>query len=157
MNRALLACVAAALALAPTIAAAQSTTAGSLVIEKPWSRATPASAAVAGGYVVIRNTGEAPDRLLGGASDVAGRVEIHEMTMQNDVMRMRAMPQGLEIKPGQSVELKPGGYHVMFMDLKRPLKEGDKVAATLNFEKAGSVPLQFSVQALGAQAPTHGH
>ncbi len=127
-----------------------STKAGTLEIQAPWSRATPGGAKVAGGYLVLRNTGAAEDRLIGGASDVAGRIEIHEMATIDGTMRMRALDKGLAIAPGASVELKPGGYHVMFMDLKQPLKEGQRFTATLTFEKAGKVPLEFEVRAMGA-------
>lgn len=129
---------------------AASTRAGTLEIQAPWSRATPGGAKVAGGYLVVRNTGSAGDRLIGGASDVAGRIEIHEMATVDGTMRMRALDKGLAIAPGASVELKPGGYHVMFLDLKQPLKEGQRFKATLTFEKAGAVPLEFEVRSLGA-------
>ena len=146
----------AALALSGA-AVAQNYTAGPLKIEQPWTRATPAGAKVAGGYLAVTNTGTAPDRLLGGSSEIAGKVEIHEMAMNNGVMTMRGLPDGLELKPGAKLELKPGGYHIMFMDLKRQLKEGEKVKGTLTFEKAGAVPVEFSVQSVGARAPAAAH
>jgi periplasmic copper chaperone A len=124
---------------------------GALVIETPWSRATPGGAKVAAGYVRITNGGATPDRLVGGTAIVAGKFEIHEMSMQGDVMRMRPLDTGLEIKPGQTVELKPGGLHLMFMDLQRPLKEGETVKGTLVFEKAGTVEVDYAVRALGAR------
>lgn len=136
---------------------AQDYTAGPLKIEQPWTRATPAGAKVAGGYVAVTNTGSAADRLLGGSSEIAGKVEIHEMSMNNGVMTMRGLPEGVELKPGAKVEMKPGGYHIMFMDLKRQLKEGEKVKGTLTFEKAGAVPVEFSVQSVGARAPAEAH
>ncbi|AZO79362.1 MULTISPECIES: copper chaperone PCu(A)C [unclassified Bosea (in: a-proteobacteria)] len=146
-----------ALALACGTAIAQDYSAGLLKIEQPWTRATPAGAKVAGGYVAVTNTGAAPDRLLGGSSEIAGKVEIHEMSMNNGVMTMRGLPEGVELKPGAKTELKPGGYHIMFMDLKRQLKEGEKVKGTLTFEKAGPVPVEFSVQSVGARAPAEAH
>ena len=146
----------AALALSGA-AVAQNYTAGPLKIEQPWTRATPAGAKVAGGYVAVTNTGAAPDRLIGGSSEIAGKVEIHEMAMNNGVMTMRGLPDGVELKPGAKLELKPGGYHIMFMDLKRQLKEGEKVKGTLTFEKAGAVPVEFSVQSVGARAPAAAH
>lgn len=149
--------VAAALLLAGGPAFANDYTAGPLRIEQPWTRATPAGAKVAGGYVSVTNTGTAPDRLLGGASEIAGKVEIHEMAVNDGVMTMRGLPNGLEIKPGAKAELKPGGHHIMFMDLKRQLKEGETVKGTLTFEKAGSVTVEFSVQPVGARAPAGGH
>lgn len=146
-----------ALALSCGTALAQDYTAGPLKIEQPWTRATPAGAKVAGGYVAVTNTGSAADRLLGGSSEIAGKVEIHEMSMNNGVMTMRGLPEGVELKPGAKVEMKPGGYHIMFMDLKRQLKEGEKVKGTLTFEKAGAVPVEFSVQSVGARAPAEAH
>lgn len=132
--------------------------AGSLTIEAPWARATPAGAKVAGGYVRVTNTGAEPDRLLRASATIAGRGEVHEMSNQDGVMRMRELETGIEIKPGQSVELKPGGLHLMFMDLKSGLKEGDTVPGTLVFEKAGVVPVEFRVGGLGARgAPEHAH
>ena len=149
--------IAAALMLAAGTAFANDYTAGPLRIEQPWTRATPAGAKVAGGYVIVTNTGTAPDRLLGGTSEIAGKVEIHEMAVNNGVMTMRGLPDGLEIKPGEKAELKPGGYHIMFMELKRQLKEGEKVKGTLTFEKAGPVAVEFAVQSVGARAPAAGH
>ena len=122
---------------------------GSLQIEAPWLRATPGGAKVAAGYLRITNTGSEPDRLTGASMPLAARGEVHEMTMQNGVMQMRGLAQGLTIEPGKSVELKPGGFHLMFLDLKGPLKEGAKVDVTLTFEKAGSVTVPFPVQGLG--------
>lgn len=124
---------------------------GPLQIDHPWSRATPGGATVAGGYFVVKNTGTAPDRLVAASAPFAGRVEIHEMSMKDGVMVMRPLPDGLAIPAGGSVELKPGGYHVMFLDLKSPLKEGTLVDGTLTFEKAGTVPVQFKVEGMGAQ------
>lgn len=125
--------------------------AGTLQIDHPWSRATPGGATVAGGYLVVKNTGTAPDRLVAATAPFAGRVEIHEMSMKDGVMVMRPLPDGLAIPAGGSLELKPGGYHIMFLDLKSPLKEGTLVDGTLTFEKAGTVPVQFKVEGMGAQ------
>ena len=83
---------------------------------------------------------------------VAGKFEVHEMAMVDNVMKMRELPKGLEIAPGKSVELKPGSFHVMFIDLNGTLKEGDKVKGTLKFEKAGTVEVEYAVRAMGAQA-----
>jgi hypothetical protein len=135
---------------------AQEVKAGDLVITQPWSRATPGGAKIAGGFLTIENKGAAPDRLIGVAGDVAGRVEIHEMSMNNGVMTMRPLDKGLPIEPGKTVKLAPGGYHLMLMDLKTPLKQGDKVPLTLQFEKAGKVALSLDVEGVGAQAP-HDH
>ncbi len=130
--------------------------AGSLTIEAPWARATPGGAKVAGGFMKITNNGTEPDRLVGGTVPFAGRFEVHEMAMDGGVMKMRELSKGLEIKPGQSVELKPGGYHVMFMDLKSGLKEGEQIKGTLVFEKAGKVDVEFRVGPIGGGAPAAG-
>ena len=141
-------------AAAPTTpSAGQVIRIGDLEIKAPWSRATPGGAKVAGGFMSITNKGMTPDRLIGGATDFAGIFEVHEMRMDGNVMRMRALEKGLEIKPGETVELKPGGFHVMFIDLKKPLKAGETVKGTLIFEKAGKVEVTYSVQASGAGAP----
>ena len=129
---------------------------GALMIDAPWARATPPGATVAGGFMRITNEGSAPDRLLGGQAAIADHVEIHETTMVDNVMRMRQV-EGLEIKPGQTLELKPGSYHVMFVGLKEPLKQGSQVKATLDFEKAGKIEIEFDVVAVGAGAPEGVH
>ncbi|WP_332690996.1 copper chaperone PCu(A)C [Bosea sp. (in: a-proteobacteria)] len=151
--------ISAALALTLTgfAAFAEDYAVGPLKVEQPWTRATPAGAKVAGGYLAVTNSGSAPDRLLGGSSEVAGKVEIHEMAMNNGVMTMRGLPEGLAIKPGEKAELKPGGYHLMLMGMKRQLKEGENIKVTLDFEKAGPVAVEFSVQSVGARAPAAGH
>ncbi|QWG21047.1 copper chaperone PCu(A)C [Bradyrhizobium sediminis] len=146
----------AALLAAP--AGAEEIKAGDLVITQAWSRATPGGAKVAGGYLTIENKGSAADRLIGGAVDVAARVEVHEMSMKDGVMIMRQLDKGLAIEPGKTVKLAPGGYHLMLMELKSPLKQGDKLPVTLEFEKAGKVKLSLDVQGVGAQAPAgEGH
>jgi periplasmic copper chaperone A len=127
---------------------------GSLDIADPYARATPKGAKVGAGYMKITNNGTAPDRLTSGSSDVAAKFEVHEMAMDKDVMKMRPVKGGLEIKPGQTVELKPGSFHVMFVGLKKPLGKGEHVKATLVFEKAGTVDVDFDVRATGA---TPGH
>jgi periplasmic copper chaperone A len=134
-------------------ARAQEVTAGDLVITQAWTRATPGGAKIGGGYVTIENKGSAPDRLIGGSADVAGKVEVHEMAMNNGVMTMRPLDQGLVIEPGKTVKFAPGGYHLMMFDLKSPLKQGDKVPLTLEFAKAGKVKLSLDVQGIGAQGP----
>lgn len=146
MTRLLAALIFTALACA---AQAQEYKLGSLVIDHPWTRATPKGAAVAGGYVKITNTGSTPDRLTGGSADVSRKFEVHEMSMDGGVMKMRELKNGLEIPPGATVELKPGSYHIMMMNLSRPLAKGDTVKGSLTFEKAGKVDLEFAVEALG--------
>ena len=134
-------------------ACAEEVKAGDLVITQAWSRATPSGAKIGGGYLTIENKGSTADRLIGGSADVAGKLEIHEMSMKNGVMTMRPLDKGLAIEPGTTVKLAPGGYHLMLMDLKGPLKQGTKVPVTLEFEKAGKVKVSFDVEGLGAQAP----
>jgi len=146
-------CAALMLALFAVPAAADEVKAGDLVITQAWSRATPGGAKIAGGYLTIENKGAAPDRLMGGAGDVAAKIEVHEMATKDGVMTMRPLDKGLAIEPGKTVKLAPGGYHLMLMDLKGPLKQGDKVPLTLEFEKAGKVNLSLDVQGVGAQGP----
>lgn len=149
--------VAAALLLSAGAALAHEYTLGALEIEHPWSRATPGGAKVGGGYMVIENDADAPDRLLSIQSDVAETVQIHEMKMSADgMMSMTEVEGGLEIPAKGKVELAPGGYHVMFMGLKQPLKEGESFDASLTFEKAGSIAVKFKVEAMGYKGE-HAH
>ena len=141
--------------LIATSAQAQEYKVGPLVIDQPWTRATPKSATVAGGYLKITNTGSTPDRLTGGSADVARKFEVHQMSMDGGVMKMRELTGGLEIPPGATVELKPGSYHIMMMNLSRPLAKGDKVKGSLTFEKAGKVDVEFTVEALGGMPVGH--
>ena len=127
---------------------------GALEVASPWSRATPKGATVAAGYMKITNTGTEPDRLVGGSSDVATSFQIHEMRMEKGVAKMRPLTRGPEIKPGQTVELAPSSFHIMFAGLKRPLAAGDHIKATLMFEKAGALDVEYDVQAMGA-TPDH--
>lgn len=127
--------------------------AGALVIGHPWSRATPGGAKIAGGYLTITNTGTEPDRLVGGSLPRAGKFELHEMKMDGDVMKMRPLPNGLEIKPGETVELEPTGYHIMFVELTQPLKQGETIKGQLRFEKAGTVEVEYKVEPIGAKGP----
>ncbi len=130
--------------------------AGDLVISQAWSRATPGGAKVAGGFLTIENKGSAPDKLVAVSAEIAGKVEVHEMAMDNGVMKMRPLEKGLIIEPGKTVKLAPGGYHIMLQDLKGAFKEGEKVPVTLEFEKAGKVAVSLDVQGVGAQAPGGG-
>lgn len=132
---------------------AQEIKAGDLVITQAWSRATPGGAKIGGAYLTIENKGTAPDKLVGGSADIAGKVEVHEMAVTDGVMKMRALDKGLAIEPGKTVKLAPGGYHLMLFELKSPLKQGDKVPVTLQFEKAGKVQVSLDIQGVGAQAP----
>ena len=130
--------------------------AGAIQIEQPWARATPKGATIGAGYMKITNTGTEPDRLVGGSVAFAQRVEVHSMTMEQGVMKMREVKDGLEIKPGETVELKPGGYHMMFVGLKQPLKQGEDLTVTLKFAKAGTVEVKYPVEAVGAGGPAMG-
>jgi copper(I)-binding protein len=145
-----------ALALCAAPVRADDVKAGDLVISQAWSRATPGGAKVAGGFLTIENKGTAPDKLIGVSAEIAGKAEIHEMTMDNGVMKMRPLDKGLVIEPGKTVKLAPGGHHLMLQELKGPFKEGEKVPVTLEFEKAGKVAVSLDVQGVGAQAPGGG-
>jgi copper(I)-binding protein len=139
-------------------ARAEEVRAGDLVISQAWSRATPGGAKTGGGFLTIENKGGAPDRLVAVSGDFAGRIEVHEMAVKNGVMTMRPVENGLTIEPGKTVTLAPGGYHLMMLDLKAPLKQGDKLPVTLQFEKAGTVAVTLDVQGVGAKGPAaEGH
>lgn len=145
-------------AFAAPFAAAHDITKGDLVISAPWSRATPAGASVGAGYLVITNKGLSADRLLSFKTDLAGQPEVHEMSNEGGVMKMRPLAKGLAIPAGASVKLEPGGYHLMLLQLKKPLTAGQRYKATLVFEKAGAVEVEFEVRAMGeGQKKGHGH
>jgi periplasmic copper chaperone A len=137
--------------LAVAAASAGDYKSGSLDISDPWSRATPEGASAAAGYMKIKNNGSPLDRLVSGSSDVATKFEVHEMKMESGVAKMRLVKDGLEIKPGETVELKPGSFHVMLVGLKKPLSAGDHFKATLVFEKAGPVSVEYDVRAMGSE------
>ncbi|EAU42539.1 hypothetical protein FP2506_06856 [Fulvimarina pelagi HTCC2506] len=147
--------VSAALTLAvSTLAFAHDYKAGDIAIGHPWTRATPPNAPVGGAYMTLDNQGSAEDRLLGGSTPIAEDVQIHEMGMADGVMTMRELPDGLTVPGGEAVELEPGGYHIMLVGLKEPLKEEDRVPLTLRFEKAGEVEVELAVEAMGARSGT---
>lgn len=146
--------LAATLVAAPLSVTAQVAESGDLEIRTPWTRATPPGARAGGGFVVIHNTGETADRLVGGSATV-GTVEIHTMEMADGVMKMRPLPDGLEIPAGETVELKPGSHHIMFVDLNGPIEQGKPLPVTLNFEKAGAVAVEMVVAPPGAPKPDH--
>jgi copper(I)-binding protein len=141
--------IAAAMALAAPAALAHDYKAGAIEIGHPWARATPRGASVAAGYIKLSNTGSTPDRLVGGTSEAAGRVEIHDMTMTDGVMQMRPLKDGIELKPGQTVELKSGSFHLMMVGLKQQLQQGQRIKGTLIFEKAGPVDIEYQVEGIG--------
>ena len=117
-------------------------------VEGAWTRATPPGAKTAVGYLVIRNASSTPDRLVGGSSPAAARLETHVTLKDGDVMRMRQV-EGYDIPAKGRFELKPGAAHLMFVDIKRPLKEGERIPAILRFEQAGEVRVEFHVSPLG--------
>jgi copper(I)-binding protein len=153
---------AAAAALASALLFAQAATAhefkqGDLTIGHPWSRATLPGAKVAAGYLTVKNAGSAPDRLISVTADIAGKGEIHEMTVKDGVMTMRPLADGLEVPAGGEVKLEPGSYHIMFVGLKAPAVEGVKFPGTLTFEKAGTVKVEFTVDKAGGEADHSAH
>ncbi len=129
---------------------------GDITIETPWSRATPGGVKVAAGYLTIKNAADVPDRLVSVTADIAGKTEIHQMSMSGGMMKMRELTEGLPVPAKGSVALEPSAYHLMFLDLQRPLKQGETFAGTLTFEKAGAVPVTFEVMGVGAAAPNDG-
>ncbi len=122
---------------------------GPIAIVQPWARATPRGASVGAGYMKLINTGEVPDRLIAAATPVAPKVEIHEISLAGGVMRMREVATGLELKPGPTVDLSPGTYHVMFVGLRQPLQAGEQVPVTLVFERAGKIDIAYPVAPIG--------
>jgi copper(I)-binding protein len=143
----LAAAIVAGLIAIPGAVAAHDYSVGGLKIGHLWSRPNPPGAPTAAGYLTITNTGRQADVLLGGASPVASKIEVHQMTMAGGIMRMRPVPGGLPIPPGQTVRLQPDGYHLMLIGPKRPFKVGDHIPATLRFQRAGAVNVEFEVQA----------
>ena len=142
--------------IAGSSARAEEVKAGDLVISQAWSRATPNGAKIGTGYFTIENKGTTADKLVGVSGEVSDKIEVHEMSMNNGVMKMRPVDGGLTIEPGKTIKLAPNGYHLMIMDLKGPLKQGGKVPVTLEFEKAGKVAITLDVQGIGAQGPGGG-
>ncbi|OWV97436.1 hypothetical protein ATY81_08360 [Rhizobium sp. R72] len=140
-----------------TFAAAHDVKVGDIDIGQPHARAMVQGAKVGGGYLTLTNTGSIDDKLLSITSDRAATTEVHQMTVNNGVMTMRPVAGGLVIPAGQTVELKPGGFHLMFMGVERPFKEGETVKATLTFEKAGSVELEFDVGSAGGASTKDHH
>jgi hypothetical protein len=128
--------------------------AADIKVSAPWSRATVRGASVGVGYFAIENKGKEADRLLGGTTDAAEKVEIHESQAEGGIMKMRALPEGIEIKPGETVTLKPGSFHLMLVGLKAVLLPGEKVHVTLNFAKAGAIAIDMPVEGFGATGPS---
>jgi periplasmic copper chaperone A len=126
---------------------------GSIHISQPWSRATPKGATTGAGYMTLTNKGAVADKVSCVSDDASAQCQIHSMTMEGGVMKMRPAEGGLEIKPGESVSLKPGGNHMMFLQLKHPLEQGQTVKVTLKFDQAGTIDVEYPVLAIGAPAP----
>ncbi len=118
---------------------------GFISIVKPHLREAPPSATVAAGYLKIKNNGNEPETLLGASSTLSKTIEIHEMKIENEIMKMREVPEGLTINPGQILELKTGGYHLMFFHLVKQVKQGDTHEIKLNFKKSGEILVPFKV------------
>ncbi len=139
-----------ALALLLVASAAVAAKSGGVRVENAWTRAVPAVAPVAGGFLTVVNDGDGADRLLRIETDIAQRVEIHQMRNDGGVMRMRALPEGVVVPAHGRVELKPGGYHLMLIQPKRALVEGGRFEATLVFQRAGRVKATFDVRGMDA-------
>lgn len=128
---------------------------GQITVQEAWSRATPPGAKIAAGYLVIRNAGGA-DRLVSASSPAAERVETHVTLREGDISRMREV-KGYDVPAGGTLELKPGGAHLMLVNIKAPFKEGETVPLTLKFEKAGEVKTELKVRPLTGGAQQHSH
>lgn len=158
MNRIGLAAIATAAMLVAPPVYAHSLSKGDILVAHPWTRATPAGAPVGVGYLKITNKGKDADVLKGGTFDGATSVEIHEMKVEGDKMTMRPLRDGVEIKPGETVELKPQGMHLMLLGLTKPTVVGPKVKGSLTFKSAGSIDVEFQVEPIGAmQSSDHKH
>ncbi len=143
----------AATALLLAVAGPAAAQTGAVRVDHPWSRATPAGATAGAAYMTIENVGNADDRLTGVSSDIAATTEIHEMKMADGVMKMRAVTDGLAVPAHGAVALKPGGYHVMLVGLKKPLKTGETVILTLDFANAGKVEVSAPVMDMTSTGP----
>jgi copper(I)-binding protein len=145
---------AAALLITPAVAH-DAFTVGDLVISGGFTRATLPNAPVGGGYITITNTGTTDDTLTAATSPAAGEVQLHEMKMEGEVMKMAELPDGIPVPAGETVMLAPGGLHLMLMDLTGPLVEGETVPVTLTFAKAGTVEIALVVGSVNAKEPEH--
>lgn len=150
---------AAAIAMAALAAHMPQATAAGIEVHQPWTRATAPGARTGAGYMLLRNSGATADRLIGGSTPAAARVEIHEVvTVAEGALRMQPLANGLLVPAGGDVTLKPGGYHVMLINPTAPFVAGTTVPLTLTFEKAGEVAVQLRVEAATfGGAPQHGH
>lgn len=147
----------AVLAFGGPATAGESYTLGDLKIDHPWARASAGAAAAGAAYMQISTRGATADRLVGASSPVAAKAELHTHIAEGDIMRMRPV-ESIAIEPGKPAELQPDGLHVMLIDLKAPLKEGERFPLTLTFADAGSVTVEVAVRSVAAAgAATHGH
>ena len=146
-------CAFAAAHLVAATAGAADYDVGPIHISQPWARATPKGASSAAGYMTVTNGGTTPDRLTCVSSDAAAQCQVHTMSLEGGVMKMRPVEGGLEIPPGGTVALKPAGLHVMLVNLKHPLEPGKTVEVTLKFEHAGTKEIELPIAAIGAPAP----
>jgi periplasmic copper chaperone A len=137
------------LALFAGLAGTAAAQTSSIEIKEAWARATPQGAQTGAAYVTMLNKGAAGDRLVSVSTPVAGEAQLHNTVDDNGVMKMRPVA-GLDLKPGDTVALKPGGYHIMLMKLKGPLTEGQSFPLTLTFEKAGPVVATVTIAKAGA-------
>ena len=136
-------------------------TVGDIAISGAFTRATLPNAPVGGGFLTLVNSGGQDDVLISASADFAAEVQLHEMAMDGDVMKMRQLTGGIAVPAGETVTLAPGGLHIMFMGLKAPLVEGESVAVTLTFETAGTVTVDLPVLGTAADEAAggghHGH
>lgn len=145
------------LAMLATPILAQNVSAGPISVSKAWTRQTAPNQSVGGGFLTIRNVGKTDDRLLTASTPLAAEVQIHSMSMDKGVMKMRRVKEGITIPAGKSLELKPGGLHIMFIGLKKPFNLGDKIPVTLKFQRAGTVKVNFDVQSISSTSAMEGH
>ena len=141
-----------ALSLEATPSMAHQYVAGDIEVVHPYAPPTPPGVAMAAGYMEIVNHGKEDDRLIGGKVDFAHDVQIHQTVVENDVSRMRQLKDGLVIPAGSSVKIEPMGIHLMFANLMEPLVDGDRQSATLYFEKAGELEVEFAIEHAGSDA-----
>ena len=127
---------------------------GDLQVRHPWTRATPPGARVAAGYLELRNSGKEPDRVTGASTPVGERVELHVMSREGDVMKMREV-KGFEVPARQRLVLRPGGSHLMIVGLSRPLVKGERIPLTLRLERAGELRIELEVQPADSGKPHH--
>ena len=145
--------VALATLLLSVLAYAHDYAVGALSIDHPWARATAPGAPVGGGFMSIRNAGDQPDRLIGASADFATEVQIHESSMADGMMRMQHRPEGVAVPESGALVLRPGSYHLMFVGLQHRLVEGERETVTLQFERAGEVEVELTIEGPGEQGP----